>query len=279
MIEINHLEFGYSNSKTLFRDLSLAVPSGHISGLLGKNGEGKTTLLKLLDAQLLRWEGNMNVMGEDPTKRRVSYLSDVYYLPEIITAPKGCTIHRYFKALSGFYPNFSQAIADEAMEGFGLTYDMKMDKLSQGQQKKAAISFALSLGTRLLLMDEPTNGLDIPGKSVLRRLLAKHISEDRTVIISTHQVRDLEQIIDHIIVMQDNDVVFSRTTDEIMSRLTFRAVGKGETPIYHEMTPMGKVGLFARSGEEETDTFSTELFFNAMITQGKAINALFLTEL
>lgn len=265
MIEVKNLQFSYSKFRDLFCDLSFTLEDGHISGLLGKNGEGKTTLLKLLAGQLLRSWGYMDVMGEDPDHRRVSFLSEVYYLPEVIRVAKGCTIRRYFDGLTPFYPGFSREIADEALEAFGLTYDMQLDRLSQGQQKKAIIAFALSLGTRLLLLDEPTNGLDIPSKSTLRRLLARHITEDRTVIISTHQVRDLEQIIDHLIVMDNSDIIVSRGIDELSGRLTFRHVHHGEQAIYDEMTPAGRYGVFAKEEGDEGDYFSTELFFNALM--------------
>lgn len=266
MIEIQNLEYSYSLSKKLFSNLSLSVQAGHISGLLGKNGEGKTTLLKLIAGQLLRKQGTINVNGEDPSKRRVSFLSEVYYLPEVMKVPSGCTIRRYFDALTPFYPKYSREVADETLGAFELDYSMRIDRLSQGQQKKAVIAFALSLGTRVLLLDEPTNGLDIPSKSALRRLLAKYITEDRQVVISTHQVRDLEQIIDHVIVMDHNRIVLSKEISEITSHFTFRNVRATDTPLYTEQTPGGKVGLFTKEVGDEEDAFSTEVFFNALMT-------------
>lgn len=266
MIEIKDLEYKYSIARSLFQGISLSIEPGHISGLLGKNGEGKTTLLKLIAGQLLRKGGTLSVAGEDPTKRQVSFLSDVYYLPETVNVPKGVTIRKYFDALSPFYPNYSKEMADEALEVFDLNYKMKITKLSQGQQKKAMIAFALSLGTRILLLDEPTNGLDIPSKSALRRLLAKQITEDRYVIISTHQVRDLEQIIDHVIVTDHNRIVLSKEISEITSHFTFRNVRATDTPLYTEQTPGGKVGLFTKEVGDEEDAFSTEVFFNALMT-------------
>lgn len=271
MIEIKDLEYKYSIARSLFQGISLSIESGHISGLLGKNGEGKTTLLKLIAGQLLRKGGTLSVAGEDPTKRQVSFLSDVYYLPETVNVPKGVTIRKYFDALSPFYPNYSKEMADQALEAFNLNYKMKITKLSQGQQKKAMIAFALSLGTRILLLDEPTNGLDIPSKSALRRLLAKQITEDRYVIISTHQVRDLEQIIDHVIVMDKNQIILSKSIGEITDQFTFRPVVTGDTPVYCEQTISGKMGIFAKEEGDESDAYSTELFFNALMTNQEDI--------
>lgn len=271
MIEINDLRFKYSMRVSLFNEMDLSIDAGHITGLLGKNGEGKTTLLKLMAGQLLRMDGTMNIMGEDPGKRRVGFLSDVYYLPEVIRVPRACTIRNYFRALREFYPNFSQDMADEAMREFEIEYDMRLDKISQGQQKKAAIAFALSLGTHLLLLDEPTNGLDIPAKSVFRRLLAKYITDDRAVIISTHQVRDLEQIIDHLVVMRNNRIILNDSIGTLADLFTFRSVSKGEEPLYEEMTPAGKVGVFAKEESDVDMAFSTELFFNALMNRREEV--------
>lgn len=265
MIEVKNLEYRYSMMNPLFQDLSLTIEPGHISGLLGKNGEGKTTLLKLIAGQLIRKGGSLSVAGEDPSKRHVSFLSDVYYLPETINVPKGVTIRNYFDALTPFYPNFSKEIAYEALRVFDLNYDMKITKLSQGQQKKALIAFALSLGTRILLLDEPTNGLDIPSKSAFRRLLAKQITDDRYVIISTHQVRDLEQIIDHVVVMDKNNIILSKSIGEITDRLTFRPVVADDQPLYSEQTIGSKMGIFPKEEGDLLDAYSTELFFNALM--------------
>lgn len=266
MIEAKDLEYGYSMVSTLFKGLTLSIEPGHISGLLGKNGEGKTTLLKLIAGQLIRKSGTLSVAGEDPTKRHVHFLSDIYYLPETVNVPKGISIRTYFDAYTPFYPNFSKEIADEALEVFDLDYNMKITKLSQGQQKKAMIAFALSLGTRILLLDEPTNGLDIPSKSALRRLLAKQITDNRYIIISTHQVRDLEQIIDHVVVMDKNKIILSQSIGDITDRLTFRPMTAGDTPIYSEQMIGNKMGIFAKEEGDEFDAYSTELLFNALMS-------------
>lgn len=270
MIEVNSLRFRYPMKFKLFHDLSFNIGSGKIIGLLGKNGEGKTTLLKLLAGQLLRLDGKMSIFGEDPGRRSVNFLSNVFYLPEVFHIPKGVTIRSYFNALKGFYPNFSEEIAAEAMRDFEIDYNMKLSKISQGQQKKAFISFALAVRTQVLLMDEPTNGLDIPSKSAFRRLLARHTSDDQTIIISTHQVRDLEQIIDHIMVMHLNTIILNDSIANLSEHFTFRPVGKDETALYQEMTPAGMFGLFKKDLDDDS-TFSTELFFNALISDRERI--------
>lgn len=271
MIAINDLQFKYPRKSLLFRGLSMSVEPGHIIGLLGKNGEGKTSLMKLIAGQMFPTKGEMKVLGEEPARRKVSFLGDVYYLAENNPTLKGCSVGNYFAAVAPFYPNFSQSEADSLMQEFELDYKMRMDKMSQGQQKKAAIALALSLGTHLLLLDEPTNGLDIPSKSLFRRLLAKYLCEDRIIMISTHQVRDLEQIIDYLVVMQENQITLTRSISELSDKFTFRPVQQGDTPLYEEMTPAGRFGVFAKEKDEPESVFSTELLFNALTSNKEAI--------
>lgn len=270
MIEVNSMRFRYPLKFKLFNNMSFEIGAGQIVGLLGKNGEGKTTLLKLLGGQLLRLDGNISILGEDPTHRSVHFLSSVFYLPEVFKIPRGVSIKRYFDALKGFYPTYSEEIAEEALRSFEISPEMTLAKISQGQQKKAFIAFALAVRPRLLLMDEPTNGLDIPAKSAFRRLLAKHTREDQTVIISTHQVRDLEQIIDHILILDLNRIVLNDSISHLSDRLTFRAVQAGDTPLYQEMTTSGMYGIFPKEYEDSAN-FSTEVFFNAMINDRERI--------
>ena len=138
-------------------------------------------------------------------------------------------------------------------------------------KKKAVIALALSLRTPLLLMDEPTNGLDIPSKSAFRRLMARYITEEQTVIISTHQVRDLEQIIDRIVMMDKNAIVCNRSVAELSEQFAFRQVVPGDKPIYKEGSTMGEVGVYENTTGEETP-FSMELFFNGMIAEREVFN-------
>ena len=165
MITVKQLSFGYTRRRNIFDSLSLELPKGSIVGLLGRNGEGKTTLLKLLYGQLLRRQGELKVLDSDPKHRAVSFLQQVYLLPEEFRVPP-ISIRSFFDISAPFYPNYDEAVAKELIDIFGLQWDMNLKKISQGQKKKALIAFALSLRVPLLLLDEPTNGLDIPSKGV-----------------------------------------------------------------------------------------------------------------
>ncbi len=270
MITARNIKFSYPRQRFLFDALSLELPHGSITGLLGRNGEGKTTLLKLISSQLLRQGGELVVLNEDPKHRSVKFLQSIFMLPEEVNCPN-ISIREYFRIISPFYPSYSHEVAEEIIQAFDLRWDMKLGKVSQGQKKKAVIALALSLRTPLLLMDEPTNGLDIPSKSAFRRLMARYISDEQTVIISTHQVRDLEQIIDRLVMLDNNKIVCNETVADLNSLFAFRTVEKQDAALYKEGSPLGEIGVFANTENEDTP-FSMELFFNGMIAEREAFS-------
>ena len=219
MITLKDLSFSYGRHKVL-GNVSMTLEKGKIYGLLGENGVGKSTLLKILSGLLKIERGDCNVFGEVPYSRNPSFLQDIFYLPEDF-AGENVVVEKYAMQLGVFYPNFSPDRFKRIISEFGVDPKAKFNKLSLGQQKKAIIAVALSLGTKVLLMDEPSNGLDIPSKSLLRRLIAENASDDQLIIISTHQVKDLENLIDPIIIMDKDGVILNASIEEISSRLTF----------------------------------------------------------
>ena len=269
MITVKQLSFGYTRRRNIFDSLSLELPKGSIVGLLGRNGEGKTTLLKLLYGQLLRRQGELKVLDADPKHRAVSFLQQVYLLPEEFQVPP-ISIRSFFDISAPFYPNYDEAVAKELIDTFGLQWDMNLKKISQGQKKKALIAFALSLRVPLLLLDEPTNGLDIPSKGEFRRTVARYTTEEQTIIISTHQVRDLEQLIDRILIMERGSIFCNATVADITERLSFRLITPelANKALYSEPSAVGTVGILPSDGSEESESnYSMELFFNAVISE------------
>ena len=269
MITVKQLSFGYTRRRNIFDSLSLELPKGSIVGLLGRNGEGKTTLLKLLYGQLLRRQGELKVLDADPKHRAVSFLRQVYLLPGEFQVPP-ISIRSFFDISAPFYPNYDEAVAKELIDTFGLQWDMNLKKISQGQKKKALIAFALSLRVPLLLLDEPTNGLDIPSKGEFRRTVARYTTEEQTIIISTHQVRDLEQLIDRILIMERGSIFCNATVADITERLSFRLITPelADKALYSEPSAVGTVGILPSDGSEESESnYSMELFFNAVISE------------
>ncbi len=219
MITLKDLSFSYGKHKVL-GNVSITLEKGKIYGLLGENGVGKSTLLKILSGLLKMDKGVCTVFGEVPFSRNPLFLQDIFYLPEDFIG-ENVVIEKYALQLGMFYPNFSPDKFYRILSEFGVDGKAKFNKLSLGQQKKAIISVALSLGTKVLLMDEPSNGLDIPSKSLLRRLIAENASDEQLIVISTHQVKDLENLIDPIIIMDKEGVIMNATIEEISSRLAF----------------------------------------------------------
>ena len=269
MITVKQLSFGYTRRRNIFDSLSLELPKGSIVGLLGRNGEGKTTLLKLLYGQLLHRQGELKVLDSDPKHRAVSFLQQVYLLPEEFRVPP-ISIRSFFDISAPFYPNYDEAVAKELIDIFGLQWNMNLKKISQGQKKKALIAFALSLRVPLLLLDEPTNGLDIPSKGEFRRAVARYTSDEQTILISTHQVRDLEQLIDRVLIMERGSIFCNATVADITERLSFRLITPelANKALYSEPSAVGTVGILPNDGNEDGESnYSMELFFNAVISE------------
>jgi ABC-2 type transport system ATP-binding protein len=219
MISVKNASFSYGKHK-VFENVCLELEKGKIYGLLGENGVGKSTLLKVLSGLLKLDGGECMAAGESSFGRTPSFLEKVFYLPEDF-AGDNVVVEKYAMQLGMFYPNFSPDKFRRILGEFGVDGKAKFNKLSLGQQKKAIISLALSLGTGVLLMDEPSNGLDIPSKALLRRLIAENASDEQLIIISTHQVKDLENLIDPIIIMDKESVLMNASIEEITRRLTF----------------------------------------------------------
>lgn len=269
MITLKELSFSYSRKREVLDRINLEVGSGHICGLLGKNGEGKTTLLNLLSGQIFPDQGSCLVLEETPSERNARFLQQIFLLPEEISMPEVTAIE-YIKMYAPFYPTFRDDICKACVESFEINLSDRLSKMSQGQRKKVAITLALAAHTPLLLMDEPTNGLDIPSKATFRRLVASLIDDNQTVIISTHQVRDLESLIDTVLILDQRQILLNKTLNEIGDKLYFGPLLPEEKALYSEPTPQGTIGVTAREDKEET-AVSLELLFNAAITYPKEI--------
>jgi ABC-2 type transport system ATP-binding protein len=269
MIQISNLNFAYPKQPNLFRDLSLQLSNGSITGLLGKNGAGKTSLLKLVTGLLHPSSGEISVLGNTPRKREVSMLNDIYLVPEEFYLP-AISLNDYLKAYAPFYKRFDYELMKQIIFEFELDPVKNMQKLSLGQKKKSIIAFALSTRCRLLVLDEPTNGLDIPSKGLFRKILAGSLDDNQLVIISTHQVKDVENLIDKIIILDNGKVIFQQTMEEISGKVCFVSGNSEDAKdaIYSEAVP-GGYRMMMPNGYAETE-IDIEILFNAVI-KGKNI--------
>ena len=273
MIKIKKLGFSYGDNVVL-KDISMELEEGRIYGLLGENGVGKTTLLTLLAGLKDVCEGSIEVDGQTPFDRKPSFLSNIYYLPDEVPAPRRKAID-YASDHGQYWSKFSIDKFSEIMTVFDNDQDQRMDQMSYGQLKKTFISFALACNTKYLFMDEPTNGLDIPSKAQFRKAVAKYTSDDSTLLISTHQARDLEAIIDPIIILDRRDVLMNASLDEIAQKLYFDYTTDADpSALYSEMIPGGSIQVLINKEGVESKV-NIEALFNAVLLHKGMIKEMF----
>lgn len=213
MIDISNVTFEYRKGKPVLKDFSLSFPQGGVYGLLGKNGTGKSTLLYLISGLLRPRHGEVRVDGMLSANRQPEMLREIFLVPEEYDLPS-VSLKSYTRALKSFYPRFSDDLLRKCIEVFDLEMDMQLGTLSMGQKKKVYMCVALATGTRVLLMDEPTNGLDILSKSQFRKAVVQGMEEDKTVLVSTHQVHDVERLLDHVTIINGNQVLMHGPLNE-----------------------------------------------------------------
>lgn len=268
MINIQHLTFQYKKQDALFTDLSFQQGTGSIVGLLGKNGAGKSTLLKLISGLLKPQTGELTINGFKPFDRLPNFLEDIYMVSEEFSFPS-ISIALYLKATAPLYPKFDYQKMDKILKEFELKPKKNLNGLSHGQRKKFLIAFALSTNCGLLILDEPTNGLDIPSKSLFRKILVSSVSEEQLVLISTHQVKDIETVIDTIVVLDEGKIVYNESVFTISQQLQFKTVtslSDIQEPIYHEKC-LGGYRIISEAYEMEETEIDIELLFNAIINK------------
>ena len=281
MLSINNITFSYDkrdrNVFSLFNDFSLELNAGNVYGLLGKNGAGKSTLIYLMTGLLTPRSGEATLDGENVRRRLPQTLSEIFLVPEEFDFPR-MTLKKYVSLNAPFYPNFSQADMLRYLEIFemGDNMNVKLHTLSMGQKKKVFMAFAFAANTRVLIMDEPTNGLDIPSKSQFRKLVSSGMTDDKMMLISTHQVRDISDILDHVVIIDQSKVLLNTGMADVMSKLAFRPVREGDEPIYVQQSPYGTLGAIPAQPDEETKV-DLEMLFNATLQDPVAINELFTT--
>lgn len=272
MVSVENLTFAFKKNEPLFSELNLELKSGKTYGLFGLNGAGKTSLLNHISGMLFPESGRCTLNGTPTKERRPETLSELFIVPEQFELPS-LTTQKYIDIHAPFYPRFDRAMMDSILEEFEINPHKKIPTLSYGQRKKFLIAFALATQTSLLLMDEPTNGLDIPSKSQFRKIVASIDNSSRCILISTHQVRDLGTMIDHITVLKDGGIVFNHTVDQITRQLSFQKLKSSEETayIYGEEMFGGIHAICPSAGSNETE-IDLELLFNGIIQETGRIN-------
>lgn len=279
MINSRNLTFQYSPKKRIFTDLSFELSAGHIYGLLGKNGAGKTTLLKLLSGLLFPSSGSIHVASWQPQHRQAEFLEQIFFLPEEYTMP-ALTGKRYTAMTRVFYPLFCESTYNDVLKMFDMTDEDKLNKMSFGQKKKFLIAFGIATNTPIFILDEPTNGLDIPSKTQLRQVLSEKISPERLILISTHQARDLQEIITALVVLEQSEVMIKASLKELHNHLgMYEDMGAEHVGvIYREQVGPKSYVLTIKDDIQASLPLDLEFLFGAALHNKQALQQALLKE-
>ena len=267
MLDANNVHFAYNKKSHLFQGLDFQLEAGKICGLLGKNGAGKSSLLRLISGAQFSQQGSITFQNNDITNRRVSDLRDMYILQEDAELPKS-TVKAYVEIYAPFYPNFDRAVFDHVLQKFELPSEGKLKELSFGQMKKFHLAFALATQVKLLILDEPTNGLDIPSKSIFRSVVSESLGEHQSIIISTHQIRDLGQLLDRIMIIEKGKIILNEDLYNLAEQFQCTFIAGKSVPaesLYHEAVAGGHVALLPTTSEAPGE-IDIEILFNAIIS-------------
>ena len=277
MLEVKNLSFSYGRRKAMvLEDFSLTLQKGSVYGLLGKNGTGKSTLLYLMAGLLRPQQGNVIYKGMEVIKRRPETLQDMFLVSEEFALPN-VSLKQYVGLNAPFYPSFSEEILKACLRDFDMNEDIHLGELSMGQKKKAFMCFALATNTSLLMMDEPSNGLDIPSKSQFRKVIASGMTDEKTVIISTHQVRDIDSLLDHVLIMDGTNLLLDASVSSICEKLYFAEQGMNEPTdgaLYVQPSVQGNSVILPNEYGEESK-LNLEVLFNAMLAERVRMQQMF----
>lgn len=277
MLQVENISFSYRRGKKdVLDDFSLSLEKGRVYGLLGKNGAGKSTLLYLMSGLLTPKHGKVIYHDVDVRRRLPITLQDMFLVPEEFELP-AISLVSYVELNSPFYPRFSKEDMMRYLHFFEMEQDINLGALSMGQKKKVFMSFALATNTSLLLMDEPTNGLDIPGKSQFRKFIASGMSDDKTIVVSTHQVRDIDKILDHVLIMDNKHVMLDASTTDICRKLLFVESDNRELAqkaLYALPSVQGNYLMLPNADGEESE-INLELLFGAVLSSPGKIADMF----
>ena len=277
MITVDNLSFSYGKRKPKVLDgFSMNLTEGNVYGLLGKNGTGKSTLLYLMAGLLRAKTGKVCYKGMDVSKRCTAILQDMFLVPEEFALP-ALSMKQYVKLNAPFYPNFSMEQLKSCLNGFDMNEDIHLGELSMGQKKKAFMCFALATNASLLMMDEPSNGLDIPSKSQFRKVIASGMTDEKAVIISTHQVRDIDSLLDHVLIMNDSKLLLDESVANICDKLYFAEQGMNEPTedvLYVQPSVQGNSVILPNLHHEDSK-LNLEVLFNAMLAEKEKMQSIF----
>ncbi len=266
-INISGLDFGYSKKRVL-TNLEFEVVKGGVYGLLGENGTGKTTIINLITGLLHADKGSVEVLGYKSFDKDYRMYQNLFTVPEEFELPS-VSFNDYIKSYAPFYPNFSHEEVANYIERFKINAIERLDRMSMGQRKKCLIAFCFATNCKIMILDEPTNGLDIPSKTIFRSIVAEKASEDRVIIISTHQIRDIDSILDSLMIIDNDEMIVNCSIAKIEETFAFVESSRVQNAIYTE----SNISIIENTEELETP-INIEILFNATLSQKTIVTRL-----
>ncbi len=228
-------------------DVSFEVAPGRIIGLIGPNGAGKTTLLKAV-LGLTSYEGDISVCGLDPFRNRRELMHTVSYVADVSVLPRWIRVDQLLDYVETLHPNFNRSAAETSLSRTKVTLKDKVKALSKGMVAQLHLSIIMAIDAKILILDEPTLGLDILfRKAFYTELLNDYFDDERTIIITTHQVEEIENILTDVMFIDDGKIVLNETIESIGDRYTELMVGPDQAERARGFAPLAERQVFGKS--------------------------------
>jgi len=229
------------------KGLDFEIEAGRIVGLIGPNGAGKTTALKAI-LGLAPYEGELKVLGLDPRTQRDELMQDVCFIADVAVLPRWIRVREAIDFVEGVHPRFSRAKCEAFLKNTKLKPEMKVKTMSKGMVVQLHLALVMAIDAKLLVLDEPTLGLDILyRKSFYQHLLNDYFDQEKTIIVTTHQVEEIEHILTDLIFIRDGEVTLSSTMDEVGERFTEVMVGAEHAEACRALQPLDERHIFGKS--------------------------------
>ncbi|MEJ6949637.1 ATP-binding cassette domain-containing protein [Natronospora cellulosivora (SeqCode)] len=274
MIHCENLCFEYKK-QSVYENFNWQLNSGSICGFLGPNGAGKTTLFKILTGLMFQNKGEVSVLGHAPKKREESFYKKITYVGEELACPTMSPLE-YISICGPLYPNFSKDLFHELSNSFEINEDKDFATFSAGDLRKAWLSIALSCQTELVFLDEPSKGLDINAQAVLRKVLAESAAKESTIVLSTHHVREVEGLLDHItLIDRGGHLRLNARVEDLHKEFTLvHSLTKEQIPaesLAYQRKASGWTALLKEDSDSPED-IPLELLFTGLCRKGKEIS-------
>jgi ABC-2 type transport system ATP-binding protein len=228
-------------------NVSFEIPAGRIIGLIGPNGSGKTTTLKAV-LGLIPFEGDLKVLGLDPSTQRDELMNQVCFIADVAILPRWLRVRDAVDFVAGVHPKFDRAKAERYLAHTKLTPSMKVKQMSKGMIVQLHLALVMAIDAKLLVLDEPTLGLDIIfRKQFYQNLLEDYFDEEKTIIVTTHQVEEIEHILSDLMFISEGKIVLSATMDEVAERFTEVMVPADRTEAARALKPIDERQVFGKS--------------------------------